>query len=137
VLESLPPPSDRRLAVHVTKEALRHVRQGHPWVFESSITRTGTHRAASGDLAVVFDDRRRFAAIGLWDPDSVIRVRVLHRGEPRAIDDAFWHDRFERCEARRPRLLHDPDTTGVRLVHGENDDLPGLVVDRYGDVLVL
>jgi len=90
-----------------------------------------------GDLAVVFDDRRRFAAIGLYDPASPIAIRVLHEGQPVPIDGAFWSAAIARAAERRGRLASSGHTTGYRVVSGENDALPGLVVDRYADVLVV
>jgi 23S rRNA (cytosine1962-C5)-methyltransferase len=133
---ALRPPDRRRVAVRVTPDALRQVRSGHPWVFEGSIT-TASHDAAPGDLAVVFDRERRFAAIGLWDPASPIRVRVLHQGSPAPIDTAWFRAAIGAAIARRAVVAADPSTTGWRVVHGENDGLPGLVVDRYGATAVL
>jgi 23S rRNA (cytosine1962-C5)-methyltransferase len=132
----LPTPPGARVAVRLTADALRQVRGGHPWVFASSIT-SAPEGPPPGALAVVFDDRRRFAAIGLYDPSSPIRVRILQRGEPRTIDGAFWRERIGAAIERRRELLSSTTTTGMRLVHGENDALPGLVVDRYERTLVL
>lgn len=132
----LPTPSSRRLAVKVTPDALRHIRGGHPWVFESSIRSVG-HEGAPGDLAVVFGDRREFVAIGLWDPDSPIRLRILHQGSPNTIDGAFWRARFATALGRRAALVASPATTGFRLVHGENDAMSGLVADVYGSTVVV
>jgi 23S rRNA (cytosine1962-C5)-methyltransferase len=84
----------------------------------------------------VFDERRRFVAIGLYDAESPIRVKVLHAGRPTPIDRTFWRERLVAAEARRAPLLEDPGTTGYRWVHGENDGMAGLVLDRYGDTLV-
>ena len=86
---SLPEPSDERVAVHVRKEAIREIRSGHPWIWDGSIERQ-SKPGEPGDLAVIFDDKRDFAAIGLLDPGSPISVRVLHQGKPRTIDDAFF-----------------------------------------------
>ena len=134
--EELPPVPERRVAVRVTPDALRQIRGGHPWVFDRAVTSV-SHDAPAGALAVVFDQQRRFAAIGLWDPTSPIRVRVLHAGPPVTVDDAFWRDRVDRALAVRQGLIDDPGTTGYRVVHGENDGLPGLVVDRYDDTAVV
>ena len=123
----------RRVSVRLTRDAQRQVRGGHPWVFDASITGT-SHEGAAGDLAVLFDDKRRFLAIGLWDPASPIRVRVLHRGKPRPIDAAFWREQLGAAFDRRERLAElaaEGVTTAYRCVHGENDGLPGLVIDRY------
>jgi len=135
-LARLPPPGERQLAVRVTKDALRQIRGGHPWVFESSIT-SCPDGGRAGDLAVVFDGERRFQGIGLYDPASPIRVRMLHHGSPVPINDAWWRQRFTDALNRRSELLASTETTGFRCVHGENDGLPGLVVDRYGAALVV
>ena len=128
-------PAGRRLAVRVTDDALRQVRGGHPWIFERSIT-SASHDAAPGTLAVVFDGRRRFAAIGLWDPTSPLRIRILHAGEPRSVDEGFWLERLDAAVARRAPLLADGSTTGLRVLNGESDGFPGLVLDLYDDTAV-
>lgn len=125
-----------RLAVRVTPDALRQVRGGHPWVFDESVVSVRPEGRA-GDLAVIFDDRRRFVAIGLYDPGSPIRIKVLHRGRPTPVDASWWSDRIAAALALRSRLVDDPATTAYRWVHGENDGLPGLVIDRYGDDTVV
>ncbi len=135
MLSDLPTPSSRNLAVRVSKDARKHLRRGHPWVYDGSITSV-SHDGAPGDLAIVFDDKRDFVAVGLWDPHSPIRIRVLATSQT-TIDEAFYRERFEEADARRARLLADPGVTGLRLVHGENDRLPSLVIDRYGPVLVV
>jgi 23S rRNA (cytosine1962-C5)-methyltransferase len=124
------------VAVRVTSDALRQIRGGHPWVFDRSLTSAAAD-GAPGDLAVVFDDRRRFAAIGLYDPGSPIRVRVLHHGAPATIDEGWWLERVQAAVSRRASIAASGRTTGYRLVHGENDGFPGLVVDRYDDTLVV
>ncbi|MEZ5321432.1 MAG: class I SAM-dependent rRNA methyltransferase [Microthrixaceae bacterium] len=131
----------------MTADALRQVRGGHPWVFASSVIdeRAGGRHSedpvarplgTTGDLAVVFDSRRRFVAVGLYDARSPIRVRVLHSGRPRAIDPVFLGERIVEAVGRRAVVPLGGRHTGFRLVHGENDRLPGLVVDRYDDTLV-
>lgn len=134
-LSDIPRPSDRRLALRVTADAQRSLRRGHPWLFDRAIT-SQRGEGQPGDLAVIFDDYRRFLAIGLYDPTSPIRVRVLQHGEPAAIDAAFWRQRLAAAADWRASLP-ESGTTGYRLVHGENDGLPGLVIDRYEDTLVL
>ncbi|HEY5664719.1 MAG TPA: class I SAM-dependent rRNA methyltransferase [Ilumatobacter sp.] len=135
-LDHLPPVGARRLAVRVTPDARRQVRGGSPWLYDGSITSVSGD-GAPGDLAVVFDDDRKFVAIGLWDPTSPIRLKVLHRGAPTAIDAGFWRGVISTALDRRSGLAGDGDTTAYRCVHGENDGLPGLVVDRYDQTLVL
>ncbi len=132
----LPTPSSDRIAVHVTNDALRHVRGGHPWIWDGSILRTSAEGKV-GDLAVIFDEKRKFVGIGLWDPHAAIAVRMLHHGSSQTIDQDFFADKLLNASVRRQPLHDDVDTTAYRLVHGENDGLPGLVVDRYDNTLVV
>ncbi|MCC6231800.1 MAG: class I SAM-dependent methyltransferase [Verrucomicrobiales bacterium] len=126
-----------RLRLHVTPAAERAVRRGHPWVYADRIAsqnRPGTVE----DLAVLYDGEDRFLALGLFDPFSPIRVRVLHAGSPVKVDAAWWRDRLDAAlQRRRGAGVFDDRTTGHRWIHGESDGWPGLVLDRYGDVLVL
>ncbi|CAB5064372.1 MAG: methyltransferase [Actinobacteria bacterium] len=125
-----------RLAVRVTKDAARQIRGGHPWVFNNSITSLKPGGKA-GDLAVIFDERREFMAIGLYDPDSAISIKILHHGKPVQIDSSFWTQRLTAAQELRLGAFDPTHTTGYRCVHGENDSLPGLVLDRYADTYVL
>ncbi len=141
VLSFLPTPGERRLAVKTTADAVRRLRGGHPWLFDGSITSV-SHEGAAGDLAVVFDDDRQFVAIGLFDPSSPIRVKVLHQGKPVAIDPDWFRATIAAAVERRRALISptdpaQPATTAYRVIHGENDGLPGVVLDRYGHVAVL
>jgi 23S rRNA (cytosine1962-C5)-methyltransferase len=105
-------------------------------VYDASV-QSVANGARTGDLGVIFDERRRFAAIGLLDLESPIRLRVLHAGQPTAIDHSFWRSRVSAARDRRAELLRSGDVTGYRLVNGESDGLPGVVVDIYGTVAVL
>jgi len=124
-----------RLRLRVTAPAEAKVRSGHPWVFASSI-REENRAGSAGELAVIYDKRDRFLALGLYDPDSPLRVRILHRGDPITIDRAWWQERLSEALARRANLF-DYQTTGYRCIHGESDGWPGLVADRYDSTYVL
>ena len=134
-LSQLPGPADKRIALRVNSQAERALRQGHPWVFDQSVTEQ-SHAGAPGDLAVIFDDKRHFVAIGLYDPTSSIRVRILQHRQPATIN-ADWFQNKLTAAATIRAPLKETDTTGYRLVHGENDGFPGLIVDRYAETLVL
>ena len=124
-----------RLRLHVTATAAEIIRGGHPWVFARSIAEQN-RAGATGELAVLFDRKDRFLAIGLYDPDSPLRVRVLHAGKPVMLDAPWWTRRLDTALKRRQGLF-DALTNGYRLICGESDGWPGLVLDRYGPVLVL
>jgi 23S rRNA (cytosine1962-C5)-methyltransferase len=124
-----------RLRLRITTAAETIVRSGHPWLFADSIHES--NRAGQvGELAVIYDRKDKFLAVGLFDPDSPIRVRILHAGKPQTIDSVWWETRLEKSLAIR-RDLFDAQTTGYRLIHGESDGWPGLVLDKYDSALVL
>ncbi len=133
--EAIPKPSDKRIALRVKPAAERALRKGHPWLFDKAILRQ-SREGRPGDLAVIFDKKDRFLAIGLYDPLSPIRVRVLQHYQPAAIDREWYKNKLEaalQLRAGLPATL----TTGYRILHGENDGLPGLVIDRYAGNYVL
>jgi 23S rRNA (cytosine1962-C5)-methyltransferase len=110
--------------------------RGHPWIFADRI-RDQNRPGVSGDIAALYDTRNRFLGLGLYDPESPLRVRVLHAGDPVQIDAAWWRERLERAVSRRAGLRESGTTTGFRWIHGESDGWPGMVLDRYGETLVL
>lgn len=123
-------PKTLRLRLRPTAESI--VRGGHPWVFADSIKEQNRDGRA-GEVAVIFDRNDKFLAVGFYDPESPIRVRVIHIGKPITIDSGFWKTRFDAALAKRK---FDANTTGYRCIHGENDGFPGLVLDRYDDTYV-
>lgn len=124
-----------RLKLRISPVAETILRGGHPWLFAESI-REQNRSGAPGELAVIYDRNDAFLAIGLFDPESPLRVRVLHSGKPEAINAAWWKKHFNETIARRDAWF-DSQTTGYRLINGESERWPGLVLDRYADTLVL
>ena len=124
-----------RLRLRVTAAAENYIRAGHPWVFGDSV-REQNRDGTAGELAVIFDRADKFLAVGFFDPESPIRVRVLHVGKPLTIDAEFWRTRLDASVRRRDGLF-DKQTTGYRLINGESDGWPGLVLDRYDQTLVI
>jgi 23S rRNA (cytosine1962-C5)-methyltransferase len=110
---------------------------GHPWVYAQAVDRV-EGGATAGDEVSVVDPRGNVLGKGFYSPGSAIPVRLLVRDEKTRLDAAFFHARVERAVALRASLgLPSEQTTGFRLIHAEGDGLPGLVVDRYGDVLAV
>ena len=109
----------------------RSLQKRHPWVFEGSIAKGG---ADAGELVRVQSMEGDFLGWGAYSPKSAIRVRIWTFDEAERVDAAFFTRRIEAAIALRARLVIHSDA--LRLIHGEADGLPGLVVDRYGDTLV-
>jgi 23S rRNA (cytosine1962-C5)-methyltransferase len=103
----------------------------HPWVFESAIAKGG---ADAGETVRVESAQGAFLAWAAYSPQSKIRARIWSFDEAQRIDAAFFTQRI--AAAVRARARFDIRSNGLRLVHGEADGLPGLIVDRYGDTLV-
>ena len=108
----------------------RALQRRHPWVFAGSVA---SGKADAGETVRVEAADGSFLAWGAYSGSSSIRVRVWSFAEAERIDAAFFQRRIARAVALRARL--PINSTGLRLVHGEADGLPGLVVDRYGDLL--
>ncbi|HEY4065878.1 MAG TPA: class I SAM-dependent methyltransferase [Burkholderiaceae bacterium] len=108
----------------------RSLQRRHPWVFESSVA---GGKADPGETVRVQTGDGAFAGWAAYSPSSQIRLRFWSFDEAERIDRAFFERRIARAIALRARLPIESD--GLRLIHGEADGLPGLVVDRYADVL--
>jgi 23S rRNA (cytosine1962-C5)-methyltransferase len=108
----------------------------HPWVFSGAIARIEGAVSAGDTVRIVASDGH-FLALAACNPDANISARVWDWNEGTRIDAAFFHKRLETAiEMRRTLFGRRPDEA-ERLVHGESDGLPGLIVDRYADVVVL
>jgi 23S rRNA (cytosine1962-C5)-methyltransferase len=109
-------------AARVTARGAERWVRGHPWIYRSDVER---HPPEPG-LVRVEDPRGRFIGQGLLSPASEIRLRLLERSD-RKVDAAWWRERLAAAAARRVGI----DATAWRVVHGEGDGIPSLVVDRY------
>ena len=118
----------KAIRLHEGKE--RSLLRRHPWVFQGSVAKG---KADPGETVRVEAADGRFLAWGAYSPTSMIRVRAWSFDEAERIDAAFFARRIAAAVALRARL--PVASSGVRLVHGEADGLPGLIVDRYGDTL--
>lgn len=124
-----------RLKIRVTPAAEQAVRHGHPWVYGDKV-RQQNRPAETGEIAVLYDRSDRFLALGFYDLDSAIRLRIIHQGRPVSLDETWWRQKLENTLAARQEWF-GPDTTGYRLINGENDGWPALILDQYGSTLVL
>ncbi len=110
---------------------------GHPWVFAQAVAHLRGEPAA-GDEVVVVEARGKALGRGFWSPKSAIVVRLLTRDPEQSLDEGWLRTRVQAAISTRTLLgLPNAQTTGYRLINSEGDGLAGLVVDRYGDVLVV
>ncbi len=107
----------------------------HPWIYSGAVARV-IGDAVPGDMVDVVDAGGAWWARGYYNPNSKIRVRVLTWEQGQAIDRAFLRQQLAASIARRERMVSG-DTNAYRLVYAESDGLPGLIVDRYADWVVL
>jgi 23S rRNA (cytosine1962-C5)-methyltransferase len=119
--------------VTITRRGAERLAQAHPWIYRGDVDKEPSG-LASGDVVVLKDGRGKFLAKAFWSARSKIALRVITR-EDEAVDEAFFAERLASAIALREKVF--PGEPAARLVHGEADLLPGLVVDRYGDVVVL
>ena len=111
-------------------------RSNHPWIFQKMVEKPA-ERPKPGSVVDIYDRDGAFAGRGFYNGHSRIALRVLTQDPDEAVDGAFFERRLGRAIALRRELLKlDAVTDAYRLVHSEGDDLSGLVVDRFGDILV-
>ena len=114
----------------------KSVRNRHPWLFSGAIQRIDSD-ALDGEIVDAHSHAGQWLARGYLNRRSRIQVRLLSWDAGQAIDEDFWRRRLQQASAGRAALAADAQTNAYRLVHAESDGLPGLVVDRYGDWLVV
>ncbi|MFD0958626.1 class I SAM-dependent rRNA methyltransferase [Paenibacillus chungangensis] len=122
---------DNKVVLNKTRK--KRIENGHPWVFASEVGAVEGN-PAPGDLVQVVSHQGRYMASGYWNPASQIAVRIVSYERLEEMGRAFFMNRFRHCLAYRNRFVKSAD---CRLVYGEADFLPGLTVDRFGEVLVV
>ena len=122
------------LTIKLKPHEERRLRAGHLWIFSNEIdTGEGFRNIAPGTLCRVFDSRNKALGVGYINPRTLMAVRMLTSDAGAEINAEWFAGRIKSALSLRERIYPTPH---YRLVHGESDGLPGLVVDRYGDVLV-
>jgi 23S rRNA (cytosine1962-C5)-methyltransferase len=115
-----------RLRLRLFPRAETAVRGGHPWVFADSI-KSQNREGKTGELAVIYDKRDRFFAVGMYEAESPIRVRILHCGKPADIGREWWQQKARECLEKRQGDVLKEGTDGARMINGESEGFPGLV----------
>ncbi|MDT0558634.1 class I SAM-dependent rRNA methyltransferase [Ichthyenterobacterium sp. W332] len=126
----------KRLALKLSNSGEKHVLSGHPWLFSNRIDKINKE-GNPGDIAIIFSQKNNSViGVGLYDPKSPIRVKLLHHGNSATIDATFYKSKVDEAYKKRLQLL-ETDTNSYRLIFGENDNFPGLIADVYDTVLVI
>ena len=111
----------------------KSLKRRHPWIFSGAVEKAS---GKAGDTVDVLDSSKHFLARAAYSPKSQIRARVWTFDAAEQVDADFFRNRVQKALALREALPAAKHANALRLVHGESDGLPGLVVDRYADVLV-
>jgi len=112
----------------------KNLLQGHPWIFSQAIDRYDD-KLQLGDLCAIHDSAKNFLAIGFFNPNTDIAVRVVTR-KAQVLDAKFFQQRLADLKEQKEEFL-PADTDSYRLVFAESDNLPGLIIDKYANTLVL
>jgi|TARA_B110000438_G_C15819586_1_gene653713 23S rRNA (cytosine1962-C5)-methyltransferase len=130
------PTKTTRLRIDLFPRAIKAIRSGHPWIYRDSI-KSQNRDGDIGELAIMYDSKNRFLAVGLYDPSSPFRVRILHHGKAATINREWWLEKATACRELRDKEVFSSETNGARCINGESEGFPGIVVDRYADTLVV
>jgi 23S rRNA (cytosine1962-C5)-methyltransferase len=121
------------IPVILKKKIGLRIEQGHPWIFGNEIAET-EETVRAGDIVTVFNSDKKFIGKGFINPQSQITIRLLTRKQDEEIDGSFIHRRIQAAWTYRKKLGY---TTNCRLVFGESDGLPGLIIDKFGEYFVI
>jgi 23S rRNA (cytosine1962-C5)-methyltransferase len=119
----------------IGRHAIETIRRGHPWIYRAGLT----HLPASDAPLIVriADEHGETVGCGVYDPRSPIAIRVWALGREARLDPTLLQGRLDRALALRRSMFPDGRTTAYRILNGEGDRTPGVVLDRYADVAVL
>src|SRR5713226_3657386 len=119
-------------SITLTRRGRDRLRAGHPWIFRNDLV--AADGVEGGRLVRVLDASGQFLAWAFYSSQSLIALRILTRAD-RVPGDTLWAERLSSARALREKVVQD--TNAYRLVYGDSDGLPSIIVDCYGDYLVL
>jgi len=122
--------------LYLTRKGEKAAKGGHPWVYGEEVTHVeGEYK--TGDIVDVFSEKGRYLGTGFANDISKIRVRILSTNANDRFDEAFWQRRVQYALEYRRAVMGTVDFSCCRLIFGDADQMPGLTVDRYNDILVV
>ena len=122
-------------ALHLKPKEHHRILKGHLWVFSNELENL-PRDIASGETVKLFTHDKKFLGIGFYNPHSLISVRIISRTDEE-ISSNFFRKKFLEAFTLREKIYRNDETNALRLVHGESDGLPGLIVDRFNKAIVL
>ena len=122
-------------SLHLRAGREKSVKRRHPWIFSGAIEKADGE-PANGETVLVKSSAGQPIAVAAWSPQSQIRGRIWSFDSSVRIEEKFFREKIHQAVALRASLPAFHHSNALRLVHGESDGLPGLIVDRYADVLV-
>ncbi|MEM7336452.1 MAG: class I SAM-dependent rRNA methyltransferase [Chloroflexota bacterium] len=125
-----------QITITLKKGREKPVKKKHPWIFSGAIEKRDGD-PEQGELVRIVDAQQNYLATAYYNRISQIRCRILTWDMDEVIDEAFWNGRIQTAIQHRQQLNLPPHTNAFRLINGESDFLPGLIVDKYGDYLVM
>lgn len=134
ILKTLPEMPDRFISVEVSPQAEHAMAKKHPWIFRKGLADTDKELKA-GDLLELCNRRGRVIGVGYYDSEELIRARVLQFSRS-DINQEFFDDVMGKAFQKRQRLL-GKGTNGFRIINGESDSLPGVIIDKYDTTVVM
>ncbi|NIR52969.1 hypothetical protein GWO43_30525 [candidate division KSB1 bacterium] len=123
-------------AVYLKSNKLKPIKHRHPWLFSGAIEKVDG-QPEPGEVLEIKDATGEFLAWGYYNPHSQIALRLLEWEQSHEISEDWWQQKLEEAIGRRGNLLNRHDSNAVRLVNAESDMLPGLIVDKYAEFIVL
>ncbi|HTO14831.1 MAG TPA: class I SAM-dependent rRNA methyltransferase [Edaphocola sp.] len=127
----------KNIAIKLTAKAETILKKGHPWIFSNSIVKIQDN-AHTGDVAIVFSQsENKLIGVGLVDIESPIRIKILSANKAIKIDKSFFENRFKDAFDKRKPHLDKGITTAYRLIYGESDRLPSMIIDVYNEFVVV
>ncbi len=122
-------------ALYLKPKEHRRIQKGHLWVFSNELE-TVPHDIAAGETVQLHTHDRKLIGAGFFNPNSLISFRLLTKGEE-LPDREFFRKKLQEALTLRQKVYQLDDTNAWRLVHGESDGMPGLIIDRFGKGLVI
>lgn len=119
--------------IYVTIKAENSIKKNHPWIYDGEIVKEDQD-ILNGDIVDVVSQKDKYLGSGFYNSNSKIRVRLISRNANDTFDEAFWRRRIEYALSYRMMIM--PNENSFRVIYGEADELPGLTVDKFGNILV-